>query len=109
MKVVLKDGAPRSTRTVEINVSKNGNTLEIGAAGVEPAPVVLEFYDGKLNLRLYSDLGVFIDSKQLDITPNVATVVAATSSPSADVVAVLPAAVAVEADSGFDEAAFDAA
>ncbi|SIO37282.1 hypothetical protein SAMN05444166_4180 [Singulisphaera sp. GP187] len=53
MKVTLKDGAPRKSGQAEINVSKNGNILEIGAAGVEPAPIVIEFYEDALTIRVY--------------------------------------------------------
>lgn len=59
MKVTLKDGAPRSGASVEVNVSKNGNTLEIGPAlndGGSP-PVLLEFYDSSLTVRIYDASG----------------------------------------------------
>lgn len=69
MKVTLKDGAPRSTATVEINVSKNGNTLEIGATGVEPVPIVLEYYRGKLTLRVFGSNGTPDIVQDLSITP----------------------------------------
>ena len=109
MKIVLKDGAPRSTRLVEINVSKNGNTLEIGATGVEPAPVVLEFYDGKLRLRLYGTDETPDVVQSINITPNKVISVDPVSLPSAEVVAVLPAPVTTKVNSDFAEAAFDAA
>lgn len=125
MKVTLKDGAPRHVGHVDVNVSKNGNTIEIGAVGVEPAPVLLEFYGGKLKVRLYSANGELITE---EVISTVATALATTNPPeghvfttssTAVVVAkkptaqetvnsVFPPAVASPADE-FDEAAFDAA
>lgn len=54
MRVKLNDGAPRSKAEVSINVSKNGNTLEIGIDGTV-APIVLEYYEGKVRLRVYGE------------------------------------------------------
>ena len=69
MRVVLKDGAPRRLSTVEISISKYANTLEIGVIGVDPAPIVLEFYDGNLTLRAYDANGNQSVSKLINITP----------------------------------------
>ena len=54
MRVKLTDGAPRSKAEATINVSKNGNTLEIGIDGTV-SPVVLEYYEGKVRLRVYGE------------------------------------------------------
>jgi hypothetical protein len=118
MKVALKDGAPRSAGTVEVNVSKNGNTLEIGATGVEPAPIVLEFYDSKLTLRVYGENGQPNVSQQIRTVPNVKPEPASNEAmisggtPSAAAYAlncVEEASKTFAAPPDFDEAAFDAA
>lgn len=68
MKILLKDGAPRSVGHVDVNVSKKGNVLEVGPVGVIPAPIGLEYYDGKLRLRVYQgSMRVFM--VDLDVTP----------------------------------------
>ena len=54
MKVKLTDGAPRSKAEAVVVVSKNGNTLEVGLEGTV-APVVVEFYEGKVRLRVYGE------------------------------------------------------
>lgn len=56
MKIRLKDGAPRSPAEADVNVAKNGNTIEISTieAQADAPPVVLEFYRGKLTLRVYT-------------------------------------------------------
>ncbi len=53
MKVLLKDGAPRSSGSVTLNVSKHGNVLEVAFDGQEDPFVIFECYDGKLNTRVY--------------------------------------------------------
>jgi hypothetical protein len=113
MKVTLKDGAPRSAVTVEVNVSKNGNTLEIVAAGVDPAPIVLEFYDGKLTLRVYGE------GSQPNVVQRIRTLPAPIVNPAdrnpghaailAGAEVVQPIVDAANASADFDEAAFDAA
>src|SRR5215217_89992 len=63
-KYTLKDGMPRKNGEAVLNVSKNGNLLEIGADGYGEMtaetghgfPVVIEFYNGKLTLRVFSDI-----------------------------------------------------
>lgn len=111
MKVTLKDGAPRSVGHVEINVSKNGNTLEIGATGVEPAPIVLEYYEGKLRLRAYEGEKVVFKA-DLSTTPTAKpdAVAETVKLPTAQetVNSVFPPPAAAPA-AEFDEAAFDAA
>ena len=68
MKVKLTDGAPRSSAEVLINVSKNGNTLEVGVDGIV-APIVIEFYDGKVRLRVYGiDPSKPVFTRDLDVT-----------------------------------------
>ena len=116
MKVTLKDGAPRHVGHVEINVSKNGNTVEIGATGVDPAPVVLEYYGGKLTLRLFGADGQPTVVQTINTTPTPVKAAPATDpafplAMTTAVVAVLPAAVAAASApaADFDEAAFDAA
>lgn len=121
MKVTLKDGAPRCTGQVEINVSKNGNTVEIGVTGVDPAPVVLEFYGGKLNLRLFSQDGKPIDSWSIITAPPTAysqppslteAVIQSNAIAAAEIVIVGNAdehGVSVGDGAEFDETAFDAA
>jgi hypothetical protein len=118
MKVSLRDGAPRSDGQAEINVSKNGNILEIGAAGVEPAPVVIEYYEGKLTIRVYGEGPVgkapVVFKQPLSTTPT--PVAAKKVEPAAEPAGAAPAATAsvaappVAPEPTDDElAAFDAA
>lgn len=81
MKIALKDGAPRQSGTVDVNVSKNGNTLEISASAgtTESPPIIIEFYDGKLNARFYkpgsqkpdyrAELAVDVNTTKTDAAP----------------------------------------
>lgn len=107
MRVTLKDGAPRSAATVVLNVSKNANTLEIGADGDEPAPIVLEFYSGKLTLRVYDAEGQPLVIKAINLVPAPAKTTATTDAPVATIAPVKLAP--ATQDESFDEAAFDAA
>lgn len=64
MQINLKDGQPRKKGELAVEVRKKGNLIEIGAVGYgecEAAPgagfpIVLEYYDGKLTLRVFSDI-----------------------------------------------------
>jgi hypothetical protein len=118
MKVTLKDGAPRHVGTVEINVSKAGNTVEIGATGVEPAPIVLEYYHGKLTVRLFGEDGLPTMSQEVSTTPTAKSEEALAAFKDAvitdavikGVLVAAPVVAGVVAPAvDFDEAAFDAA
>ena len=109
MKATLKDAAPRHVGHVDVNISKNGNTLEIGAVGVEPPPIVLEYYGGKLTLRVFDADGK--PTVVQEISTKMTTIVA---KPAVDLAAPVIAQPALhvataEPTSDFDEAAFDAA
>ena len=116
MRVKLNDGAPRSKAEVSINVSKNGNTLEIGIDGTV-APIVLEYYEGKVRLRVYgNEQSKPIFTTDLDSTPTVdapaavAELDAVLSTPPAEHSKPITSHVVVAADATDDElAAFDAA
>lgn len=114
MRVTLKDGAPRSVGFADIIVSKNGNTLEIGAWGVDPAPIILEYYEGKLRLRVYgegesnlvlfkTDLSIVTDAEPAPESVEETLTKAIGCPPATN-----PAA-PLAAEAEFDESAFDAA
>lgn len=64
MQINLKDGQPRKKGELAVEVRKKGNLVEIGAVGYGEAaaapgqgfPIVLEYYDGKLVLRVWSNI-----------------------------------------------------
>ena len=119
MKVVLKDGAPRNVGHVNVNVSKTGNTLEVGIEGTI-APVVLEYYDGKFKLRVYDGQNLLF-FKELSaipaptVEPQPVTLAVAASQANAianaEIVMVAPTPVpdTVETSDDDELAAFDAA